>query len=308
VPADWKDELSRLLPGVRFDEPLSSHTTFRIGGPADALVEPRDRGELVGLHRFARERGLGVFALGWGSNLLVRDGGIRGIVLRLSGEFERIDFPGAGAVEAGAAARLPTLVMRCAERALSGLEPLVGVPGTFGGALVMNAGTREAEIGSFVREVEVLDLERLEPVRLPAAQLRFSYRSSSLAGRLVLGGRLELPPGDKDVIIGRVRENQSRRKRTQPIHTFNVGSTFKNPPGRFAAQLIEESGLKGRSVGGARVSPLHANFIENERGATAADVLALVEVVRGAVRERFGVELELEMKVVGEAAPGPAQA
>ena len=305
---DWKASLARAFPDARFDEPLSRHTTFRIGGPADAYVAARDGGEVSSLYRFARRAGVPVFVIGWGSNLLIRDGGIRGIVLRLRGEFEKIRFPGGRLVRAGAGVRLPALVTRCAARSLSGSEPLIGVPGTVGGALAMNAGTRDGEIGDLVREVSVFDPEGLKTAVLSRSDIEFRYRGSSLQGRLVLGVLLELKAGDKGDIMARVRDFQSRRKKTQPIHAYNVGSIFKNPPGHFAAKLIEESGLKGKSVGGARISPLHANFIENDKGASAADVLSLVELARGEVRGRRGVELELEMKVVGEEAPRPPQA
>jgi len=219
----------------------------------------------------------------------------------LRGEFEEMEFLPGHRVRAGAGVRVPQLVAACAERGLTGPEPIVGVPGTVGGALVMNAGTREGEIGPLVEEVSAFDRGTLEPRTLPRSALRFDYRRSNLENLVVTGVTLVLKPGDKADIIKRVQQLQQRRLQTQPIHTFNVGSTFKNPPGRFAAQMIEDAGLKGFSVGGARVSPKHANFFENFRDATAADVLALVEKVRGAVREKYGVELELEMKVVGEA-------
>lgn len=299
--AAWRGELAALFPDARFDEPMSRHTTFRIGGPADALVSAGSAARLAELYRFARARALEVFPLGFGSNLLVRDGGLRAVVVQLTGEFEAVRFEGERSVWAGAGVRLPQLVLQCAERGLAGSEPLVGVPGTVGGALVMNAGTRDGEIGDLVRAVDVLDPESLRPLRLPKEKLSFSYRHSSLGGTLVLGGLLELKAGDKVVILSRVRDFQSRRLKTQPVHSFNVGSVFKNPPGRFVARLIQEAGLKGRAVGGARVSPKHANFIENHAGASARDVLALVEKIREAVRARAGIELELEMQVVGDA-------
>ncbi|HVE14594.1 MAG TPA: UDP-N-acetylmuramate dehydrogenase [Elusimicrobiota bacterium] len=301
----WQQDLARLLPAARLDEPLKNHTTFCIGGPADAYLEARSLDDLKKLYGFCVPRGVPVFLLGWGSNLLVLDGGIRGVVLALRGEFESLSFDGCRA-RAGAGVRLPALAVECGKRGLSGAEPLVGVPGTVGGSLVMNAGTRDGEIGALVREVEIFDPSALQTRVLARAELAFDYRKSNLGGRVVTGGLLELKAGDKVDILGRIKDFQSRRLKTQPIHTFNVGSIFKNPPGRFVAKLIEDAGLKGRSRGGARVSPLHANFIENERSATAADVLALIDEVREAVRARFGVDLELEVKVVGEAAPRPA--
>ncbi|MCX5789632.1 MAG: UDP-N-acetylmuramate dehydrogenase [Elusimicrobia bacterium] len=300
-PTPWAEELRKLFPNARLVEPLAQHTTFHIGGPADVFIAVEDEERLGALLRFAKERALPSFLIGRGSNLLVRDGGIRGVVLRLEGEFERIEFLEGARVRAGAAAPLPRLVMACAERGLAGAEPLAGVPGTVGGGLVMNAGTREGEIGALTRRVRIFDPERLEGRWLEAPELLFSYRRSNLAGSMILVGELVLKAGEKRDILRRVQEQQQRRLRTQPIHTFNVGSVFKNPPGHFAAKLIEEAGLKGLRQGGAKVSELHANFIENDKGASAADVLALIEAVRGKVRERSGVALELEVKVVGEA-------
>ncbi|MBI4347030.1 MAG: UDP-N-acetylmuramate dehydrogenase [Elusimicrobia bacterium] len=297
----WAEDFRKLFPHARVDEPMSRHTTFHIGGPADALVAVHDEAQLARLYVFARRHALPVMLLGRGSNLLVLDRGIRGVVVRLKGDFERIEFPGGTLVRAGAGARLPQLAMDCAERGLTGVETLVGVPGTVGGGLVMNAGTREGEIGAVVRRVRIFEPELGKGAWIGGGALRFSYRKSNLENRVVLAGELELKAGVKGDILARVRELQGRRSQTRPIHTFNVGSVFKNPPGRFVAQLIQEAGLKGLRRGGAKVSDLHANFIENDQGATAADVLGLVETLREAVRSRFNVELELEVKVVGEA-------
>ena len=299
MDSDWRAALTAALPRVRLDEPLARHTTYKIGGPADALAEPSTREELSRALSIASESRVPVFVLGFGSNLLVKDRGIRGLVIRLSGDFERIDFPGGARVRAGAAVRIPQLVVACAQRGLSGLEPIVGVPGTVGGALAMNAGTREAEIGALVESVE-LARPSGEIAEVPASALRFSYRHSSIENAIALSAALVLKARDKADIMADVARHQQKRLQTQPIHTFNVGSTFKNPPGRFAAELIERAGLKGHAVGGARVSPVHANFIENFAGAKASDVLALVDLIRERVRAAFGVGLELEMKVVGE--------
>ncbi|MFI5347734.1 MAG: UDP-N-acetylmuramate dehydrogenase [Elusimicrobiota bacterium] len=297
---DWRDELRRAVPRVRFDEPLAKHTTFKIGGPADALVDAETPEEVLAVLRVARGAGVPFFILGWGSNLLVRDRGVRGIVLRLAGKFDEISFPGDGLVRCGAAVRVPQLVVACAERGLSGLEPIVGVPGTVGGALAMNAGTRDGEIGPLVSEIEAADPESLEIRKMAGPDLRFSYREGPLKNLIALTGLLRLKPGVKGDIMAVVVRYQQKRQQTQPIHTFNVGSTFKNPPGRFAAQMIEQLGLKGHTIGGARVSPMHANFIENFAGAKASDVLALVDLIRERARATLGVGLELEMKVVGE--------
>ncbi|MFA5138911.1 MAG: UDP-N-acetylmuramate dehydrogenase [Elusimicrobiota bacterium] len=289
-----------MFPEARFDEPMSRHTSFRIGGPADAYIEVEHWTDLKRIHALAGRADLPLFFLGGGSNLLVLDGGIRGLVLRLRGAFEAIDPLGENGVWVGAGTRVEHLVRWCVFRGLAGAEPLTGIPGTIGGALVMNAGARESGIGGLVRRVEVFEPAGLESARIPRSRLRFGYRSSSLGERLILGAALKLKPGNKVDIIERVQEYRRRRRETQPYQAFTVGSTFKNPPGRFAGKLIQEAGLKGARVGGARVSAVHANFIENTGGAQASDVLSLVDAVRGAVRARSGVELELEMQVVGE--------
>ena len=295
----WAADFLRQFSEARLDEPLSRYTTFRIGGPADAYIELKDRQTLAQAAAFCRARAVALTPLGFGSNVLILDAGVRGVVFRLRGDFETVDFLAGRQVRAGAGVRLPQLVALCAERGLAGIEPLAGVPGTVGGALLMNAGTRDVEIGSLVAEVEVFETSQAAPRVVEKENLHFEYRRSNLDGLVVLSGLLQLKPGDKADIMGRVQEFQQRRLQTQPIHTFNVGSTFKNPPGRFVAKLIEQAGLKGTAIGGARISSLHANFIENFSNAKADDVLRLVRRVREAIQTRFGVELELEIKVLG---------
>lgn len=297
----WREKIKELISQARFDEPMSAHATFRIGGPADCYAEVSSREELKRLLALAGEHRQKVFFLGWGSNILVRDGGIRGLVLRLRGEFETVSFEPDCRVRAGCGVRVPQLVSLCAEKGLSGDESLVGIPGTVGGALVMNAGTRDGEIGELAVEVDVIDPDTLEERRLSRLEAGFAYRRSALERFVVLGGLLQLKAGDKGDIMKLVSLYQKRRLQTQPIHTYNVGSIFKNPPGHFAARLIEEEGLKGQACGGARVSPMHANFIENFSGAKASDVLDLVDLIQRRVKASSGVDLELEMKVVGEA-------
>ncbi|HXT01610.1 MAG TPA: UDP-N-acetylmuramate dehydrogenase [Elusimicrobiota bacterium] len=297
---DWRAALKTSVPHARFDEPLAKYTTFKIGGPADAIVDAQSTEDVLAVLRVARDHGVPLFVLGWGSNILVKDRGVRGITLRLAGEFTRVEFLDGGLVRAGAAVRVPQLVVACAERGLAGLEPIVGVPGSVGGALAMNAGTRDGEIGPFVEEILAADRRTLNARVFSKPELAFSYREGPLENLVALSVLLRLKHGIKGDIMAVVARYQQKRQLTQPIHTFNVGSTFKNPPGRFAAQMIEELGLKGRAVGGARVSPLHANFIENFAGAKASDVLALVDLIRERARAIFGVGLELEMRIVGE--------
>lgn len=286
------------FPGAKTNEPLSRHTTWGIGGPADFFIEVQNRKGLAQLLDWAKERNVPLFPIGQGSNLLVSDKGLRGAVVRLRGEFEEMRFDGP-LVEAGAGVMLPPLARAAAERGLSGAEPFVGIPGTVGGALMTNAGTPEGDIGRLVEAVEILD-ESGEIKRLEKKDVAFSYRHSSLAGAFVLSATLRLTPGVAAEIAARTEAQKTRRAERQPLGTKNCGSVFKNPPDDHAARLIEAAGLKGRVQGGARISPKHANFIENTGGATAEDVRALIDAAKTAVKEKFNVTLELEVWPVGE--------
>jgi len=252
-------------------------------------VETRE--QLRRLYSFCRERGLPLFPVGQGSNLLVEDGGIRGVVVRLRGDFETFAFNGDEAV-AGAGALMPALAAVCAEKGLGGAEFMAGIPGTLGGGLLTNAGTPEGDLGSIVQSVEVFDGEFSTWRR---EKLEFSYRRSNLGGEIVTAVVLRLRRGDPGEIRALMRRQLDRRAERQPLGTFNCGSVFKNPPGDHAGRLIEAAGLKGHRIGGARISPKHANFIENTDKAGAADVKALIDLARARVKEKFGVELELEV-------------
>jgi UDP-N-acetylmuramate dehydrogenase len=292
------EELKGLAAKACAAEPLARHSTFAIGGPADFYVEVDTREQLAKVHRWAKDRKLPLFPIGQGSNLLVGDGGIRGVVARLRGDFEDMVFDG-DRVAAGAGVMLPQLARECAKRGLSGAEAFVGIPGTVGGGLMTNAGTPEGDLGSLVESVEALNAEG-QLVILPRQSLSFSYRRSSLSGYLVTGVVLKLRAGDPRDIMSLVEKQLTRRAERQPLGTFNCGSVFKNPPGDHAARLIEACGLKGRAAGGARISPKHANFIENTGKARAADVRALMDLARGSVKEKFGIDLEPEVWTVGE--------
>jgi UDP-N-acetylmuramate dehydrogenase len=288
---------------VRFDEPMSKHTTLRIGGPADVWVAPGAWADLSRLRQLCRARGIVSRAYGSGSNLLVRDGGIRGVAVSLKllneigAEEEREDCV---EVYCGAGASTGKLLGFATRAELGGLEFLGGVPGTVGGGMIMNAGTYLGEFKDVTRVVYCIG-EGGEMVERPAEECGFSYRHSSIPpGDIVVGARLRLPRRPRVEIEKAVRELRDRRKAREPHGVANAGSIFKNPPGDYAGRLIEQCGLKGRRVGGAEVSPVHANWLVNADGATAKDMLALIEVVRAAVAERFGIILELEVKVVGE--------
>jgi len=290
--------LSAACPSLRLQEPLSRHTSLAIGGPADFYADVNTQGELLALHRAVHSAHLPVFFLGAGSNLLVSDKGIRGLVIHLQGDFRRIQIDGERVV-VGAGAWMPTAVKQCAEKGLAGIESLIGVPGTIGGGLVMNAGTRDGVLGDVVESVDTID-ERSRICTRSLDQLDFQYRRSNLGDQWILSATLRLKADERTHIISRVDGYLQYRARTQPLATSNCGSVFKNPEGHAAAQLIEQAGLKGMLIGGARISERHANFIINEKQASAADVRELMNRAQKKVLEKFGVHLEPEVKLVGE--------
>ena len=292
--------LSGLLGArVRFDEPLAAHTSWKIGGPADAFAQVETGAELARIMRLVFKRGLPWFVLGSGSNLLVGDGGIRGVVVRLGGEFAAIEALDAGqfvTVRAGASASMPLLVAQAASLGALGVGSLAGIPGSVGGALRMNAGT-DREFGEFVREVWVQTPAK--PDAHPVTPQYF-YRHTTLAQDAVVASvTLDFERGEAAGVRAETQQRLVRRKRTQPLQHPSAGSCFRNPPGDKAGRLIEAAGAKGWREGDAEVSELHANFIVNRGRATASDVARLLARVRREVAERFGVELELEVHLVG---------
>ena len=296
-----RPQFATVFSGVRgavtFDAPLAELTSLRIGGPADALVVPEDVPDVCRIVRQASTARLPLMVLG-GTNLLVKDGGVRGLVLSLSKlaavtrEDERIVFAEAGV-------RLPTLLGYAVSQSLSGLEWAVGIPGTLGGAVVMNAGTKLGTMQSCVDAVQMVTPEG--HVRTcAAADLAFSYRRVDLPEGVVVGARLRLTPASQKHLEASTKAYLQYRKQSQPLSQPNAGSVFKNPPGTTAGRVIEEAGLKGYRVGDAQVSAKHANFIVNLGRARATDVLLLIKKIQQDVFHRTGVTLELEWKVVGE--------
>jgi UDP-N-acetylmuramate dehydrogenase len=301
--ADWRDELALRLRGelVR-DAPLAARTSIRVGGPADLLFRPADVDDLVACLAGARALGVPVTVIGGGANLLVADRGVRGVVVRLPPDL---------AAEATAPPRLllpagmPTgrAVQRAHAARLVGAEFLRGIPGTLGGALAMNAGTRAGEMKDVVEHVEVATADGIRD--LPARALGFAYRTCVLPpGAVVTRIGLLLGPGDVAAAGAAMEEEWQRRAASQPLDQPSFGSTFRNPPGDFAGRLVEAVGLKGHRIGGAAVSERHANFVVNLGAATAGDVVALVRLMRARVEERFGVVLETEVRLVGDFGPG----
>ncbi len=284
---------------VRFDEPLVRYTSWKIGGPADAFTTVQDEGELAQLMRFCLRRRMAWWIIGAGSNVLIGDGGVRGVVIRLAGEFAAAHVragDGRVVVDAGGSADMALLTAKAASAGATGIGSLAGIPGTIGGSLRMNAGT-DREIGEFVREVWVQSPNRPEP---HSASVRYLYRHSTLDRDVVVSRVvLEFARSSARDVRTEIQRRLIRRKNTQPIALPNAGSCFRNPPGDKAARLIEVTGAKGWREGRAEVSALHANFINNLGGATAKDVATLLARVRRAVLDRWNVELQLEVHLVG---------
>jgi UDP-N-acetylmuramate dehydrogenase len=279
---------------VRFDEPMAAKTSMRVGGPAAAFAIVKTVRELAAVLSLCSQQRIAWTVLGLGSNVLVRDEGFPGLVIRLAGDFVKIRISGT-TLHAGGAAPMVAVCREAAKAGLAGAEALVGIPGTVGGAVRMNAGTN-VEIGSLVRSVEVIVAgQDAQTMTLPD----FTYRRSSLdRAAVVCSAELALRRGNRSEVQASLRAYIKRRNATQPLELPNAGSIFRNPPGDFAARLIETSGCKGMRVGGAEVSDKHANFIVNRSGATCADVLALMVRVRDAVRSRHGIDLEPEVQVL----------
>lgn len=298
---DARQALSAVVEGeLRFSEPLARRTTLRIGGAADAWLEPRSVLDLQAAVKVATTFGVPVSAVGGGSNLLCRDGGIRGLVIatRSLRRLERLGDTSV-IVEAGVATGS---LLRCAtEWSLGGVEFLGGVPGSVGGGLIMNAGTYLGEFKDVTAEVASVRISDGEIVRREGTGCGFRYRHSDLPpGEIVVEATLSLRPRPRAEIEVDVRALKDRRHAREPKGLANAGSIFKNPEGDYAGRLIEAAGLKGQKVGQAQVSPQHANWIVNLGGARAADVLDLIALVRTSVEAKFGVRLELEVKIIGD--------
>ncbi|HWB07884.1 MAG TPA: UDP-N-acetylmuramate dehydrogenase [Pirellulales bacterium] len=288
-----KDEFEAI---VRPDEPLAPHTWFRLGGPAEYLAEPRSVEELARLIKRCQDEELTVRLLGGGSNILVRDEGVPGVVIRLADAgFAQVEVRGRRIV-AGGGAKLGHVISTAVREGLAGLEPLVGIPGTIGGALHGNAGSRGGDIGQWTRRATVMSRSG-EISERQREELVFAYRHSSLDELVILSAEFELDPEDPEQLTKRMQKQWIVKKAAQPLGHQSAGCIFKNPRGMSAGMLIDQAGLKGTRVGGAEVSDRHANFIVAEPGATTQDVLRLIELVRSRVADRLGVELELEIEV-----------
>lgn len=285
---------------VLFDEPMSQHTTFRIGGPADVFVMPENYEQIREVLRLCKEEKLPFFVLGNGSNLLVSDSGYRGVIIQMDRNMEEIRLDGEE-IHACAGALLSSVAVAARNASLTGFEFAGGIPGTIGGAAVMNAGAYGGELKDVLKEVTVMTREG-ELLTIPVDKLEMGYRTSIIktSGYLVLEAVISLKKGDEEAIRATMKDLSERRTEKQPLDYPSAGSTFKRPEGYFAGKLIMDSGLRGYRVGGAQVSEKHCGFVINAGGATAEDVRSLMDHVIWVVREKYGVTLEPEVKFLGD--------
>ena len=302
------EELKSVLPAERalIEEPLADHCSFRTGGPASYYLTVHDEGELKGVLSCLKAVGCPYFLIGRGTNLLVGDKGYRGAVIHLAGAFADVKVesgPGAGGViTAGAGATLYAAAKAAAEASLAGMEFASGIPGSLGGALVMNAGAYGGEMKQVVRSVRVMDPEDFSVREYAGEEMRFGYRTSRLKeeGGIALSAQLMLPAGSPEEIAEKMRDLAARRWEKQPLNYPSAGSTFKRPEGYFAGRLIEDAGLRGFAIGGAQVSEKHCGFVINRGGATSKEISSLIAEVQRRVYENSGVRLEREVIYLGE--------
>lgn len=297
----FKNWLNENMPGCfRENEPMKAHTSFRIGGPADILVMPSDASQLEKVVAEARAEGLPLTIIGNGSNLLVKDKGIRGVVVKLGNALRGMECDGERLI-AEAGVSLAAVANKAAACGLTGLEFAVGIPGSIGGAVFMNAGAYDGEMCKVVTKVTVLTADGQVKV-FSNDVLEFGYRHSSIQdnGAIIISVEMQLAKGDINEIKAKMADFTNRRTTKQPLDIPNAGSMFRRPPGHYAGTLIEEAGLKGYTVGGAQVSTKHAGFVVNVGDATAADVLRLIGEVQDKVYAHAGVRLEPEVRIYGE--------
>lgn len=296
-----RETLQRFFPAAKFDEPLKRYTAWKIGGPADALLEPSSADELIEAVETVREHDIPVTILGGGTNVLVLDGGIRGLTVRIARALNSVEINGASVV-ADAGVLYPVLANATAGKGLEGLEFGTGIPGTVGGAVYMNAGAYGGETRDVLTWADVYKPEGERVERVPNEDLELSYRRSALHDHpdwVVLRAAYALRTGDPEELKARIKGFRSQRMNGSPNRP-SCGSTFKRPEGDYPGRVIEAAGLKGTKVGQIEVSPVHANYFVNHGGGTAIDALKLIEHVKETVKERLGVELELEVKILGE--------
>jgi len=280
------------------DEAMAKHTSYGIGGPAKAYITPRDKDDLSQILQFANQHGIATYFVGSGSNLLVADEGIDGLVITLGKSLKRLEITGT-TVFAESGVMLGKMVKECISRNLSGVESMIGVPGTLGGALIMNAGAFGGEISNYLKHVTVMKMNGQEKQYQPG-DISFSYRHSTFPDdEIVISAEFEFIQSDKKTVQEKRSVASGGRKATQPLKFRSAGSIFKNPEEGAAGYYIDQAGLKGTKVGDAEISPIHANFFVNHGGAKASDVVTLIRLARKMVQEKFGIMLDLEVKPLG---------
>jgi len=293
-------EILRSVVELRENESMSKHTTFKVGGPADIFVLPRNEDELRFVLKTCLEHSYPHFMLGNGSNLLVKDGGIRGLVVSLS-RMNKIELLNEGKILAQAGVSLKELAEFALKHRVSGMEFTHGIPGSVGGGVFMNAGAYDSEMADIFVAAHCVD-KNGEFVELDSDQMNFEYRKSAAQtqGLVIASVILQGLPSDKVDILAKMQDLEEKRSSKQPLEMASAGSTFKRPPGKFAGKLIMDAGLRGHQIGGAQVSEKHCGFVVNRGGATADDILGLIEHIRHTVKDKFGIWLETEVKIVGE--------
>ena len=285
---------------IKVDEPMKKHISFKVRGPADFLVKPKTEEELRNVVEFAKKENVPFIVIGNGSNLLVKDGGIRGIVIELSDNFNNYEIDG-NIIKAQSGALLAIIGRNAMKNSLTGFEFAAGIPGTLGGALAMNAGAYGGEMKQVVKTVRLMDRDG-NIFELSNEEMKFEYRRSLLTTKdyIVLSAVIELQPGNVEEIKEIMADYSNRRSTKQPLNFPSAGSTFKRPEGHFAAKLIDDCGLRGLNLRGAQVSDKHCGFVINSGGATAKDILDLMFIVKSTVNAKFGIMLEEEVKILGE--------
>jgi len=288
---------------VRWEEPLQARTSFRIGGPAKIYIQPRETTELRAIVQICHQEEIPVYILGKGTNLLVSDRGIEGVVIHLKEGFDQLKVLEEGSqlvrLEVGSSLSISQLLYRSIREGWSGLEFAAGIPGSLGGAIIMNAGIPDRTIGDLIDEVRLMD-RRGEIYTLSRADLQFTYRGSNIpAGHIILGAKITLGRRESGLIQQEVERYHQKRRATQPLYHYSAGCIFKNPPGDSAGRLIDSLGLKGLSVGDAQISHIHANFIINKGSATATQVITLMERIKALVAYSYGINLEPEIDIWG---------
>lgn len=285
---------------IRIDEPMKNHTSFKIGGPVDIMIIPNNEEQIIEAVKLCRKHNIKFFIMGNGTNLLIRDGGIRGVVIKINEGFNAIKFE-ENKIYCQSGALLTAVSRRAMNHSLTGIEFANGIPGTIGGAVTMNAGAYGGEMKDIITKVRVLDKDNNIKEYLNE-EMDFRYRGSKVVDEdlIVLSVELQLEHGDIDLIKETMRDLTHRRTSKQPLELPSGGSTFKRPPGYYAGKLIDDSGLRGLRYGGAQVSEKHCGFVVNIDNANCKDVLGLISIIRKTVRDNYGVELETEIKLIGE--------